>query len=148
MADIPPRDLKLSISLVPCWEVHRVWPKVEAMLKRATDRSEGRYDIEDLKEKIEKGEVDLWIVFDGDLQVIAANTTTFTEYPQGLFCSGQFIGGSRIDEWQDDMCALIENWARDHGCKAIEFSGRSGWGRLLARNNYREVFRIFQRDLK
>lgn len=138
----------LQVSLVPCWEVKNIWDRVSRMLKLATDQSQGRYGLNDLKDKLDSGEFHLWVIFDPKYEIIAAITSTFTQYPQGKFLAGQFLGGERLEEWKDIFCQVFCNWGRDNGCKSIEFTGRAGWAKVLAENGFKEVFRIYQRELK
>lgn len=138
----------LSISLVPQEQIGKIWHKVAPFLKKATDMSEGRYELADLGNKlITDPDWHLWLVFEPGLKIVAAITSTFTFYPQGKFLHGQFLGGTRLEEWQDQFCDVFDNWGRDHDCTAVEFTGRTGWAKKLSRNGYREVFRIYQRDL-
>lgn len=140
----------LDISLVRRHLVPLIWPKVEAFLARATDLSEGRYDIKDLYERLTKhDDWYLWVVFETEEphNIIGAITTTWSHYPQMKTVHGQFLGGERLDEWQDRFCDLMEEWGRDSKCDAIEFTGRRGWTRLVNRNGYRPVFVTYQKDL-
>lgn len=139
--------MEVEISLVPSWEVKNIWNKVEGFLKEATDMSEGRYDIEDLKTKLCAGEFQLWVVFDEKYEILAAITSSFMQYPKCKMLCGQFLGGIKMSLWHDKFVATFDNWARDNKCVAIEFSGRAGWGKVLAPHGYREVFRTYQRDL-
>lgn len=138
----------LDVSLVQRHLINQLWPKVEPLLAKATEISEGRYEIDDLHDKlINEDDWHLWCVYEPDLTVVAAITSTFTHYPQGLALHGQFLGGDRLHDWQDMFCEMFDRWARDHGAKFIEFTGRAGWVRPLQRNGYRPVFTIYQRDL-
>lgn len=134
------------VSLVPHSEIGKVWPKVSRYLKLASDQSYGRYRLIDIWEKLTSNEHQLWIVFDDD-QIVAAITSTFTFYPQCTSLHGQFLGGDRLEEWRDKFCEIFDNWGRDNGCKFIEFTGRPGWAKALAPNGYKEVYRIFQKEL-
>lgn len=150
--DLMPTSIEkadLLVSLVPQSEIAPLWNRVSSMLKRATDLSQGRYRLSDLRDKLMSGDFQLWIVFPrGSGEVVAAITSTFTQYPQCRALHGQFLGGERLDDWRDDFCAVFDQWGRDNGCKFVEFTGRAGWTKALADNGYREVFRVFQRDLK
>lgn len=143
--DISPPDLK--VSLVPQFELARVWPQVGPLLQEAADMSEGRFILEDIRQRLVQGEWHLWIVFEPDLNIVAAITSSFTWYPRGKWLSGQFLGGSYLAEWRDKFCNIFDRWAHDNNCVAIEFTGRPGWARALAPNGYREKFRVYQRDL-
>jgi hypothetical protein len=139
--------MEIKVSLVPSFEVVNVWDKVSRMLKLATDQSQGRYGLNDLKAKLVSGEFQLWLVFDEQFKILAAVTSTFTVYPQGKFLAGQFLGGENLDLWKDEFCRVFHNWGRDNKCVSAEFTGRAGWARALAGNGYKEVFRIYQVDL-
>lgn len=138
--------MEIKVSLVPSFEVANIWDKVSRMLKLATDQSQGRYGLNDLKEKLMSGEFQLWIIFTPDYEILAAITSTFTQYPRCKALHGQFLGGERMDEWRDEFCRVFDNWAIDNACEFIEFSGRPGWSKALEPNGYREVFRTFQRE--
>ena len=139
---------ELQITLIPHWEVKHVWDKVSRMLKLATDQSQGRYNLSDVKAKLEANEFQLWVIFEEPFEVVAAVTSSFATYPQCHCLCGQFLGGDRMDEWKDKFCVLFDSWGRDNKCDIVEFTGRAGWGKVLAPNGYREVFRTYQRDLK
>lgn len=138
----------LLVSLVPASDIAVIWNQVSSMLKRATDLSQGRYKLADLRDKLVSGEFQLWIVFTRGGEIIAAITSTFTIYPQGKALSGQFLGGARLEDWRDNFCEVFDNWGIDNGCKFVEFTGRAGWAKALQSNGYREVFRTYQRDLR
>lgn len=124
-----------------------MWPLVEAMFKRATDLSAGRYELDDLMLKVFRGDFTLWIVIEDHDRIIAAITSSFTNYPDGRFLSGQFLAGDKLDEWREPFCELFDRWGRDNGCKAIEFVGRAGWAKALAPQGYKEIYRIYQKEL-
>lgn len=142
-----PERTNLIVSLVPHWAVKQEWPKVAPMLKRATDMSEGRYELEDLEYKLLSGEFHLWVVMEPDLNIIAAITSTFTIYPQCKALAGQFLGGDRLGEWQDMFIDTFKSWGIENQCQIIEFTGRAGWKRALEPNGFREVFRTYQMEL-
>lgn len=145
----PKGQLPLEVSLVQRHLIPAIWSRVAGYLKDATDRSEGRYNLDDLYANLVNDEHwHLWVVYEPDLTVVAAITSTFTDYPRMRVLHGQFLGGERLDDWQDMFCEIFDRWARDNGCHAVEFTGRHGWGRPLKRSGYRPIFTIFQRDLQ
>lgn len=143
-----PERIKLDVSLVPLEYLAQVWPVVGPMLKRATDQSEGRYELEDLRKMLACEAFQLWVIFEPDMNIVAAITSTFTQYPQGKFLSGQFLGGERLDDWKDMFLKVFDQWGRDNDCDFVELTGRAGWSKVLAPNGYRELYRTYQRDLR
>ena len=139
---------RLDVTLVQKHFIQQIWSQVGPLLAKATDVSEGRYDIIDVYERLLRDpNWHLWAVYEPDLTVVAAITSTFTQYPRMKVLHGQFLGGRRLDEWQDMFCEMFDRWGRDNECQAIEFSGRPGWMKPLRRNGYRPVFVVYQRDL-
>lgn len=141
----PPKGLK--VSLIPPNLIDWVWAQAGPHLQMATDQSEGRFVLRDVYDRLITGDWHLWVVYEETGNLIASITSSFSWYPQGKWLSGQFLGGDRLDEWRDLFCDTFDRFARDMGCKAIEFTGRPGWGRRLKPNGYRELFRVYQRDL-
>jgi hypothetical protein len=138
----------LQVSLVPPQFVDQVWNECVPHLRHAINMSAGRYNMHALYDKLISGEFHMWIVFDHNRKIIGVNTTTFHHYPTGeRSVWGQFLGGERLAEWQDQMCDIIARWAKDNKCSFIEFTGRPGWGRLLSRNGYAEEYRTYRKDL-
>lgn len=142
-------ERELDVSLVQKAYVKQVWPKIAPMLAKATEMSEGRYTIDTLYDKlVNDSSWHLWCVYEPDMTIVAAITSTFTRYPTGMkVLHGQFLGGQFLDEWQDMFCDIFDRWGRDNECQAVEFCGRAGWMKPLRRNGYRPVFQIYQRDL-
>lgn len=137
----------MRICYVQGSRVAEVWHLVEPILKRATDASGGRYTVADLAKKIDTGEIQLWIVIDERNQIIAANTTTFTQYPQLRATTGLYIAGDRLPDWKDDMVNVVEKVARNTESRIIEFVGRPGWGPVLKPNGFKLSFCTYEKRL-
>lgn len=137
---------ELQVSLVPPGEVSRVWAAVGGQLDRAVHLSNGRYLLEDVRDELEQGNAHLWIIFDPETkEIVASATTNFAHYPRCKALYGKFLGGDRLDEWQDKFCDILDSWGRDNGCTIVEFAGRAGWSKTLKSNGYEESCRIYER---
>lgn len=147
-APSPPVGISpLRLSLIPPDLIDQVWEQAAPYLQESADLSRGRYLLSDIRQKIEQSEWHLWVVFEPGPHVVAAITSSFAYYPQAKALQGQFLGGTRLAEWRDMFCDTFDRWAKDNGCRFIEFVGRPGWVRALAPNGYEERFRIYYRDL-
>ena len=140
----PPGGLRISI--VPHDHVDVVWEQVAPLLKRATDRSGGRYAIGDVYSLIAEDRCHLWIGFAPGMKIVGAATSVFNVYPGGKWLTAQFLGSDDMSECFDFL-EVFERWAKDNDCVGIEFSGRSGWARVLKKHGYDEYHRFFQKDL-
>lgn len=138
----------LDISLVQRHLIPAIWPRIQVMLQKAADLSIGRYDLEDVRQKL-VNDLDwhLFVIFEPDLTVVAAVIASFSYYPKGKFLCAQFAGGDRLEDWRDSFFAMFDSWGRDNGCTMIEIGGRPGWKKITARYGYEEAYRVFQKEL-
>lgn len=117
----------VSHALVPAF-----WTKVAPVLDRACDRSDGRYAVDDVLAALLRRDMQLWIAADdpSDGAVEAACITEIIAYPREKRCGLVFCAGRAPACWLHHL-DVIEAWARDQGCAALELQGRPGWERLL-----------------
>jgi hypothetical protein len=117
---------------VPAASIRAIWPKVEAQLRRACDRADGRYAVDDVLAALLRREMQLWIAVnrsDPD-RIEAVCVTEIVNYPQEKRCGLVFCAGRNPGHWLDHLDG-IATWARAQGCTALELQGRPGWERLL-----------------
>lgn len=115
------------ISGVPSDKARLVWPLVEPILRRTTDRTNGRFTTDDVLQLVETGHAQLWV---GGLPVDTACITEIVDYPRQRWCRISFVAGEmdRIHEGRP----IVEAWARSKGCIGVEIEGRPGWQRALS----------------
>lgn len=57
--------------------------------------------------------------------------TELCDYPRKRTCIVRMLGGKSLpQEWRGYL-SLVEEWAREQGCSAMEVFGRKGWARKL-----------------
>lgn len=120
------------LSAVPADRVASIWPQAEPELRRACNRSDGRYAVEDVLASLLTRDMQLWLSVDvGDSDRIeAVCVTEIVRYPQERRCGLVFCAGHRPARWLHHLDE-IGGWARAQGCAALELQGRPGWERLL-----------------
>ena len=80
-------DIEYIVTLVPGNYVHTLWNDVEPYLKKAVDRSNGRWNLEALKTSCIQQRQELWVIFTEDNTVRGVATTEFVYYPQSKRCA-------------------------------------------------------------
>ena len=85
----------MQAALVPADLVDTCWEEVAPMLERATDRSGGRYSIEDVYNKIINEVAQLWVAIE-EKDIVAAFVTEITTYGQKRMLTVHFAGGSKM----------------------------------------------------
>jgi hypothetical protein len=128
------------------------WEEVSVLLKKAVDQSCGAHDMDALYEEIKSGEHDLWIIFTGEDNIVAAYTTQICKYPRKTslvvtFCGSDDKMGGLAGVWIEAMCEL-KKWAVSYGFDAIEIVGRRGWTRVFRPMGFKETHVITELDLR
>lgn len=105
-------------------------PIVTAFLAAACARPGCDLTADDLLSACHRGEAQLVGIFDG-ARLVAAGVTQVRELAdRSRTCWVLAVGGAEAKAWRHTL-REIEAGARRLGCKAVEFVGRTGWGRLL-----------------
>jgi hypothetical protein len=133
----------MEVSLVPPQLIDGLWPRIFPHLSKASDYTFGRYEPEDILEFVVSGEAHLWVVFD-DEDIVGITVTRFWEYPRKKCLDMVFIGGDEGFSWKDPMLEILQRWARDNGCEAIESSGRPGFARAFKDDGYKMLWQVYE----
>jgi|TARA_Y100001951_G_C11162351_1_gene195484 hypothetical protein len=135
----------VKAALVPAGLVDTCWDEVAPMLERATDRSGGRYSIEDVYNKIVNEIAHLWVALEGK-EIVAAFVTEITAYGQKKMLTVQFAGGSKMIEWVGEIDSIFRRWALDNGCSGVELTGRKGWVKALEGLGWKPSFVVVEKS--
>lgn len=130
-----PSDLARSVSQ---------WDVVDKWLRRAIAHSKGRQSLPDVVDDCEKGEKQLWVVREGEAQVVGTLVTEIRKHPEMQVCSVILLGGVGFDQWKY-LAETLEIWARDIGCTKMDLQGRPGWIRKF--NGWKLIGVFLEKDL-
>ena len=95
-------------------------------LQRALDFAGDRYAEGELKDNLENGKKQLWLVTEGD--DIKASVVTQV-YKTGI-CQIVLCAGNGMNEWIHHI-KEIEQFGKDNDCTDSEIIGRKGWQKML-----------------
>lgn len=128
---------------VPPERMMQVWDRAEPILARVVKPQSG-YTLETLLTELQFGSMQLWVI--GDFQGVVV--TQIKTPPVGPCLWVQFMAGDHMNEWLDDWKEVMEAFARERGCIAIEFAGRKGWNKIQERHpEYKATWTIFRKEL-
>ncbi len=136
----------LKIVAVPSDRAHEFWPLAMPHLERASRTNDGLFSPENIEASIKTGEYILWVVLDGK-DVIAAATTRVIQYPRRKALAIDWLGGSRMKEWIDDINAAFFKHAEFNGCSHVECCGPRAWGRVLGKFGWNQVYVTYRREI-
>ena len=83
-----------------------------------------------------------------DREVKGAFITKIAKYPQKNLLCVILLGGDEFQEWRDEADALLNAFGKEHNCEYIELFGRKGWGRALKDIDYKEITRLFAKEIR
>ena len=136
----------MKIALVPPENVDETLDEVGPILIRATDRSGGRWSLPDVLDLIDTGAQHLWIAFDGT-RIWGVVTTKFEDYAKTRRMAIVFCAGDQLKDWMRPMLDTLYRWAADNNCDGVEFTGRSGWARVLREEGFVQSYVVMEKKI-
>ena len=122
------------------------WPLVEEYLNTALKYSLGEYSIDDIKNACISKNMQLWVK--AGKQAKGAFVTKIAKYPQKNLLIVILLGGDEFQEWRDEADALLNAFGKENNCEYVELFGRKGWGKMLKDIDYKEVTRLFAKEIR
>ena len=122
------------------------WPLVEEYLNTALEYSLGEYGIDDIKNACISKNMQLWVKI--GKQAKGAFVTKIAKYPQKNLLIVILLGGDEFQEWRDAADALLNAFGKQNNCEYVELFGRKGWGKMLKDIDYKEVTRLFAKEIR
>ena len=123
------------------------WSLVEEYLIAALKHGLGEYSIEDIKKSCKSRDMQLWVNFDKE-GVQGAFVTKISKYPQKNILCVLLLGGNEFMKWRDEADALLNAFGKENNCEYVELFGRKGWGKMLADIDYKEITRLFAKEIR
>jgi len=121
------------------------WPLVEEYLNAALKHGLGEYSIGDIKSACISKNMQLWVKIGTDVE--GAFVTKIAKYPQKNLLCVILLGGKEFHRWRDEADALLNAFGKENNCEYVELFGRKGWGKILKDINYKEVTRLFAKEI-
>lgn len=120
-----------------------VWHEVAPLLKRAFDRVDYPFTMEEIAGKVNDREMQLWMTHDAS----TAWLTRILEFPRYKVLEVIAGGGEGLDEWLVELDQLLTAFASHHGCKYVECQGRKGWQRVAGPLGYTPVWVTIRKEV-
>ena len=122
------------------------WSLVQEYLITALEYGLGEYSIGDIKKSCKSKDMQLWVKMGREVK--GAFVTKIAKYPQKNLLCVILLGGDEFQEWRDEADALLNAFGKEHNCEYIELFGRKGWGRALKDIDYKEITRLFAKEIR
>jgi hypothetical protein len=116
---------------VPPQYVPAIWEEAAPILQQALDRGNGEIWPEDIYERLLDARMQMVAVFEGET-MIGVVVTQVIQYPRKMAVRVEYLAGSHMPEWLDNLVQILDTRAEDLGVDWIEMRGRKGWAKYLA----------------
>ena len=137
----------MRVSLVPQEAIGSVWKDVDEILKRAVDTVKDKSEVIDILTGVYEGMYVLWVVMNEDDKIIAAFTTRLIQYPRRRALALDWVGGTQMKEWEDQLIDTMKRYGNELGCSHLEGYGRKGWGRALKKYGFYPEYIAYRMEL-
>jgi hypothetical protein len=126
--------------------IDMVWEECVPFISRAEKFSQEEMKAEDLYGKIKNQDMQLWVVFNEETEILAVITTELVNYPRKKVCRIVTLGGDFMDDWVEYI-SVIEDWAIENKCQAMETFCRKGFKKKLENFGYDETYIVLGKEL-
>ncbi len=132
---------------MPQEAIGSVWKDVDGILKRAVDTVKDKSEVIDILTGIYEGMYVLWVVMNEDDKIVAAFTTRLIQYPRRRALALDWVGGTQMKEWEDQLIDTMKRYGNELGCSHLEGYGRKGWGRALKKYGFYPEYIAYRMEL-
>ena len=101
----------------------------------------------DILTGVYEGMYALWVVMNEDDKIIAAFTTRLIQYPRRRALALDWVGGTQMKEWEDQLIDTMKRYGNELGCSHLEGYGRKGWGRALKKYGFYPEYIAYRMEL-
>ena len=100
----------MYVSGIPSSKVKEVWEKCEPYIEMGNNKSKQEMNLEDIYEKLLTADMQLWVVYNDDLEIESVLTTEVVIYPRMKTCRIVTLGGQDLDNWVEQFLDVLEKW--------------------------------------
>ena len=124
------------------------WHLVKDLLKQAIDHGVGESTLTDYLKRILNYQAQLWVFTDDGYNVKGVGLTKFIEYSTHRTLHIVAVAGVDWNEWADQYY-VVEKFAKENNCKAVEQWGRPGWSKVLPKKipGFETVYHVMRKEI-
>ena len=138
----------MYVSGIPSSKVNDVWDRCKKFIEMGNNKSQQEMNVDDIYEKLLTTDMQLWMVFSEDAEIVSVLTTEVVLYPRMKTCRIVTLGGKDMDDWVEQFLEVLEEWALDNNCVAMETACRKGFIKKLEKYGYEYTYTILTKKLQ
>lgn len=129
-------------------QVAEHWHLVKDLLKKAIDHGVGESTLADYLKRILNYEAQLWVFSDDEDNIVGVGLTKFINYSTHRTLHIVAVAGVEWSTWADQYY-VVEQFAKENKCKAVEQWGRPGWSKILPKviPGFETVYHVMRKEI-
>ena len=134
---------------IPKENINTVYPMIKDELEDICMKARNGYIADDYKETLNSNDMQLWIIWDNELNIKKGFVITeIIERPRLKFCSVLIMTGSNRKRWEYAVMETLEDFAKKNNCKKGMSLARKGWAKIYKQHGYKETHILLEKELK
>ena len=143
---------EVNILCIEPKDVTHYWPLLQFLLLESLKYDGNPMSLKELKEKINVGEYQLFMMFGSDdgekYKVFGCFVTRIQQLPNFRQVEVILLKGEGRKHWQKEAAKTIENLGKQHGCQRLAVLARPGWKNFLEPFGWKVKRYLYQKELK
>jgi len=133
----------INIKLLTREEIIADWPRISQLFQRAMDHGQHESTLADYLQKLLNYQAQCWMLGNGDVGL-----TEILNYTQHRTLHIILFTGDKTSVNQEPL-SIVEKFAKDNGCSALEQWGRKGWAKMLPKQipGFYEAYTVMRKDI-
>jgi trans-2-enoyl-CoA reductase len=129
-------------------QVQDMWHVLKGPLKASLDHGVGESTLTDYLRRALEWQAQIWLVTNDD-QIMGVALTQFLQYSTHKTLHIVGVGGTDWATWADQYY-LVEEFAKQNGCTAVEQWGRPGWSKILPKAipGFEVVYHVMRKEIQ
>lgn len=130
-------------------QVTENWHYVKDLLKQAIDHGVGESTLTDYLSRILTYQAQLWVFVDDNDKIAGVGLTKFIDYSTHRTLHIIAVAGVEWSTWADQYY-IVEKFAKENNCKAVEQWGRPGWSKVLPKAipGFETVYHVMRKEIE
>jgi hypothetical protein len=130
-------------------QVTESWHLIKDLLKKAIDHGVGESTLTDYLARILTYQAQLWVFIDDDNRIVGVGLTKFIDYSTHRTLHIIAVAGIEWSTWADQYY-IVEKFAKENNCKAVEQWGRPGWSKILPKviPGFETVYHVMRKEIE
>jgi len=130
-------------------QVTENWHLVKDLLRQAIDHGVGESNLTDYLTRILTYQAQLWVFLDDNGKIVGVGLTKFIDYSTHRTLHIIAVAGIEWSTWADQYY-IVEKFAKENNCKAVEQWGRPGWSKVLPKAipGFETVYHVMRKEIE